>query len=54
MTAVRPATATVAFVDAYTAAYRDLFHDVRSYDHFTRLHLGLISDVARHWSQCRS
>lgn len=47
MTAVRPATETVAFVDAYTAAYRDLFGDVRSFDHVTRLHLGLISDVAR-------
>ena len=47
MTAVRPATETVAFVDAYAAAYRDLFHDVRSFDHFTRLQLGLISDVTR-------
>jgi SRSO17 transposase len=47
MTAVRPATETVAFVDTYAAAYRDLFDDVRSFDHFTRLHLGLISDVAR-------
>lgn len=47
MTAVRSATTTVAFVDAYCAAYRDLFSDVRSFDHVTRLHLGLISDVAR-------
>jgi SRSO17 transposase len=47
MTAVRPATDTVAFVDAYCASYRNLFEDVRSFDHFTRLHLGLISDVAR-------
>ena len=47
MTAVRPATETVTFVDAYCSAYRDLFGDVRSFDHFTRLHLGLISDVAR-------
>jgi SRSO17 transposase len=47
MTAVRSATETVAFVDAYAAAYRDLFSDVRSFDHFTRLHLGLISDIAR-------
>jgi SRSO17 transposase len=47
MTAVRPATETVAFVDAYCAAYRDLFSDVRSFDHFTGLHLGLISDLAR-------
>lgn len=47
MTLARPATETVAFVDSYAAAYRDLFHDVRSFDHFTRLHVGLISDVAR-------
>jgi SRSO17 transposase len=47
MTTVRPATETVAFVDTYCAAYRDLFSDVRSFDHFTHLHLGLISDVAR-------
>lgn len=47
MTMVRRPTETVAFVDAYCAAYRDLFGDVRSFDHFTRLHLGLISDVGR-------
>ena len=47
MTAVRPATETVAFIDTYCAAHRDLFQDVRSFDHFTRLHLGLISDIAR-------
>lgn len=47
MTTVRPAIETVHFVDSYAAAYRDLFGDVRSFDHFTRLHLGLISDVAR-------
>lgn len=47
MTAVRPATETVTFIDTYAAAYRDLFGDVRSFDHFTRLQLGLISDVAR-------
>lgn len=29
MTVVRPATETVVFVDAYCAAYRDLFSDVR-------------------------
>jgi SRSO17 transposase len=34
-------------VDAYAAAYRDLFQDVRSFDHFTRLHVGLISDLPR-------
>jgi SRSO17 transposase len=47
MTIARAATETVAFVDAYTTPYRDLFPDVRSFDHFKRLHLGLISDVAR-------
>ena len=47
MTAARSATETVAFVDNYCAAYRDQFQDVRSFDHFTRLQLGLISDVAR-------
>ena len=47
MTMVRRPMETMAFVDAYCAAYRDLFGDVRSFDHFTRLHLGLISDVAR-------
>lgn len=47
MTTARPATEAVAFVDACCAAYRDLFQDVRSFDHFTRLQLGLINDVAR-------
>lgn len=43
-TAVRLATEPVAAVGA---TYRDLFLDVRSFDHVTRLHLGLISDIAR-------
>jgi SRSO17 transposase len=47
MTIARLATETVSFVDEYTARYRDLFSDVRSFDHFTRLHVGLLSDVAR-------
>src|SRR5687767_1895664 len=47
MTIARSATETVACIDAYAASYRDLFSDVRSFDHFTRLQLGLISDVAR-------
>ena len=47
MTVARPPTETVACIDAYAASYRDLFTDVRSFDHFTRLHIGLISDVAR-------
>ena len=46
MTIARPATETVAFVDDYCAAYRNLFADVRSFDHFTRLQLSLISDLS--------
>lgn len=38
---------TVAFVDEYCAAYRDLFADVRSFEYFTLLHVGLISDLHR-------
>lgn len=46
MTTVWPARATASFVRAYGAAYRGLVGDVRCFHHFTRLHLGLISDVA--------
>jgi SRSO17 transposase len=47
MTIARRPTATVAVIDAYAASYRELFTDVRSFDHFTRLHVGLLSDTAR-------
>jgi SRSO17 transposase len=47
MTIPRPATETVSFIDDYAARYRDIFDDVRSFDHFSRLHIGLLSDVAR-------
>jgi SRSO17 transposase len=43
----RDATETVAFVDDYCAAYRDLFSDVRSFEYFKLLHVGLISDLKR-------
>jgi SRSO17 transposase len=43
----RSATETVAFVDDYCAAYRDLFSDVRSFEYFKLLHVGLISDLKR-------
>jgi len=45
-TARQPAP-TVAFVDGYCAAYRDLFADVRSFEHLSLLHIGLISDLPR-------
>jgi SRSO17 transposase len=47
MTIARSATPTVAFVDEYCARYQDLFPDVRSYEHFVQLHLGLLADLPR-------
>jgi SRSO17 transposase len=43
----RQPSPTVTFVDAYCAAYRDLFADVRSFEHLCLLHVGLISDLPR-------
>ncbi len=49
----RDATETVAFVDDYCVAYRDLCSYVRSFEHFKLLYVGLISDLKRkslrHW-----
>jgi SRSO17 transposase len=47
MGAARDPTPTVSFIDEYCAAYRDLFEDVRSFEHLCLLHLGLISDLPR-------
>jgi SRSO17 transposase len=49
MTRVRPATPTVAFIDQYCAQYRRLFHNVRHFEQFTALHLGLLAET-RHKS----
>jgi SRSO17 transposase len=49
MTRVRPATPTVAFIDEYCTQYRALFHNVRHFEHFTALHLGLLAET-RHKS----
>src|SRR6266481_283911 len=49
MTRVRPATPTVAFIDQYCAQYRSLFHNVRHFEQFTALHLGLLAET-RHKS----
>ena len=38
---------TVRFVDNYCQAYRHLFSDVRSFEAFTSLHLGLIAPLPR-------
>lgn len=43
----RVAVKTVTFVDNYCAAYEHLFPEVRSFEAFKFLHLGMISEVAR-------
>ena len=47
MSKARPATATVAFIDDYCARYRDLFGNVRHFEQFTALHLGLLAETRR-------
>jgi SRSO17 transposase len=43
----RPAVATVSLIDQYCATYQDLFPEVRSFESFKFLHLGIISDIKR-------
>lgn len=43
----RPAVLTAKFIDEYCEWYRELFPEVRSFEYFKYLHLGLISEVKR-------
>jgi SRSO17 transposase len=43
----REAEETVKFVDEYSEPYRDLFEDVRSFESFKLLHIGLLSELPR-------
>jgi SRSO17 transposase len=43
----RKPVATVAFVDEYCLHYRNLFPDVRNFEAFKFLHLGIISELKR-------
>lgn len=47
MTEPRPAQATVKFVDDYCQWYQSLFPEVRSFEAFKHLHIGMISDIKR-------
>lgn len=47
MAAPREAVSTVTFIDNYCAVYRDLFVDVRSFEAFKFLHLGMSSEIPR-------
>lgn len=40
-------SATVNFIDEYCAAYQTLFPQVRSFEAFKYLHLGMISEIKR-------
>jgi SRSO17 transposase len=43
----RRAQPTVKFIDDYCEVYRDLFPEVRTFEYFKYLHLGMISDIKR-------
>lgn len=47
MSAPRTPGPTMLFVDCYCAQYQDLFPDVRSFEHFKLLHLGLMTEIPR-------
>ena len=43
----RAPKSTVGFVDQHCAYYRDVFPEVRSFEYFTALHLGLLAELPR-------
>jgi SRSO17 transposase len=43
----RDAHETVAIIDEYCEEYKDLFHEVRNYECFKYLHLGIMSPIKR-------
>ena len=47
MFAEREAASTIKFVDDYCQWYRTLFPEVRSFEAFKYLHVGMISDIKR-------
>jgi SRSO17 transposase len=47
MTQARPAAATVAFVDDYCQLYKNVFPDVRSFEHFKQIQIGMLSEIKR-------
>lgn len=47
MIAPREARPTVKFVDEYCASYRKLFPEVRSFEAFQQLHVGMVSEIKR-------
>jgi hypothetical protein len=47
MSAAREPVTTLSFVNHYCARYQDLFPDVRSFEHFKLLDVGLMSELPR-------
>ena len=47
MTAPRDPKPTVSFIDSYCDYYRKLFPEVRSFESFKNLHMGMLSDIKR-------
>jgi SRSO17 transposase len=47
MVTPREARPTLRFVDEYGELYADLFPEVRSFEAFKYLHIGMISDLKR-------
>ena len=47
MSMPRAPKTTVSFVDQYCAYYRHVFPEVRSFEQFTALHLGMITEIPR-------
>lgn len=47
MTLARQAHATVTFIDEYCQQYQECFPDVRSFEQFTYLHVGMLSEIKR-------
>lgn len=47
MTERRPAKPTVKFVDDYCQWYQSLFPEVRSFEAFKNLHIGMLADIKR-------
>jgi SRSO17 transposase len=47
MTQPRSPKPSIKFVDEYCAIYRNIFPEVRSFENFRNLHLGMISEIKR-------
>ena len=43
----RQANSTLKLIEEYCRYYRNLFSEVRSFEAFTHLHAGIISDIKR-------